>query len=228
MILAFCFFLLGCSNKGEVTVSQQEKNEEKPEYYSLEDFNHEKIVSTFDYNKDGVGDLDNFLHGARQDALNHPTYDSSYVLGGYPSEDRGVCTDVIWRAFREAGYNLKKMVDEDIKKDRSSYPRVDKPDPNIDFRRVPNLESFFKKYGQCLTTDTTDTGQWQRGDIVIYGKKHIAMVSDRFNDKGEPWIIHNYGQTNREEDGIHWGPITGHYRFLGEKVPKDVLYPWED
>lgn len=135
---------------------------------------------------------------------------------GILKEDRGVCTDVIWRAFREAGYTLKDMVDEDIRNNTSAYWRVEKPDPNIDFRRVPNLEVFFQRHGETLTTDTTDVAAWQPGDIVVYGTKHIAMVSDRRNEKGEPFILHNYGQRDREEDNLHWGKITGHYRFKGK------------
>lgn len=230
LILLLCFFLLGCSqsvkNLDEANIDKNKK--EKVKYLTLKDFHQEETPSTFDYNEDGIGDYDAFLEGARKDARNHPVYDPSYVQGGYPDPDRGVCTDVIWRAFREGGYNLKEMVDNDIKRDLSAYPRVDQPDPNIDFRRVPNLDSFFKKYGIHLTTDTMEIGQWQRGDIVIYGKKHIAMVSNRYNKKGEPWIIHNFGQKNREEDGIHWGTITAHYRFDASQVPEEILCPWEE
>lgn len=58
---------------------------------------------------------------ARKDAKNHPTHDSGYYQGGYPPADRGACTDLVWRAFREAGYDLKAMVDADIAADPASY-----------------------------------------------------------------------------------------------------------
>lgn len=206
---------------------EETEREYSPEFYTLSDFQKEELKAGYDYDGDGIDDFDDFLFGARRDAENHPVYDPAYVSGGYPPEDRGVCTDVIWRAFREAGYDLKEMVDRDIERDPGAYPRVDIPDPNIDFRRVPNQESFFKKYGESLTLDPKTPGEWQRGDIVVYGNKHIAMVSDRLNEQGEPWIVHNFGQRDREEDGIRWGTITGHYRFYGDRIPEEVKVEWE-
>lgn len=189
-----------------------------------EDFNIENIKSNVDFNNNGIDDYEDILQGARKDAINHPTYDPSYVQGGYPKEDRGVCTDVVWRAFKNAGYDLKSMVDLDIERNLRDYPRVEgKPDKNIDFRRVPNLDAFFKKYGESLTLNPTDIDKWQKGDIVVYGTKHIGIVSDFRNDSGRSFLIHNYGQSNREEDNLLWGKITGHYRFNAEKIPRDVL-----
>lgn len=62
--------------------------------------------------------------------------------------------DVIWRTFKNAGYNSKIMVDEDIKNNLKAYLRVNgKPYPNIDFRRVPNLNIFFKRHAKSLTLE---------------------------------------------------------------------------
>ncbi|MDD4809497.1 MAG: DUF1287 domain-containing protein, partial [Bacilli bacterium] len=111
------------------------------------------------------------------------------------------------------------LVDEDIKNNLNLYPRVEgKSDPNIDFRRVPNLHVFFERHALSLTLDTAQIETWQPGDIVIFGSNHIAIISDKRNKKGIPYIIHNANQPNREEDALLWwhrrSNITGHYRFL--------------
>ena len=101
--------------------------------YYAEDFGIEVIKSNTDFDNDGIDDYTDILEGARVEAQNKPTYRSAYYSGGYPPDDEGVCTDVIWRALKNAGYSLKDMVDEDIANNVSEYPRVEgKPDPNID------------------------------------------------------------------------------------------------
>ncbi|MDD4718502.1 MAG: DUF1287 domain-containing protein [Bacilli bacterium] len=173
--------------------------------YSAKDFNIKVIKSEIDYNNNGIDDYSDFVIGARKDATNKPTYKSAYYGGGYPPENEGVCTDTIWRAFKEAGYLLKDMIDEDIKNNEKLYPGLDKvADPNIDFRRVPNLKVFFDRHAMSLTKDPKRIEEWQPGDVVIFGKnyKHIAIVSDKRNKKGIPFIIHNAGQRNREENAL--------------------------
>ncbi|MBP1744708.1 MAG: hypothetical protein H6Q58_1686 [Firmicutes bacterium] len=183
-------------------------------YYLAEDFGIATVKSSKDQNKNGVDDYTDILLGARADAENRPVYRSAYYQGGYPPEVEGVCTDVVWRAFRNAGYNLKDMVDADIAENTASYPRVNgSPDPNIDFRRVPNLKVFFERNAVSLTLDTSKIEEWQPGDIVTYGESHIAIVSDRRNKDGKPYIIHNLGQYNREEDALTSKVISGHFRF---------------
>lgn len=188
----------------------------KPVYYA-EDFGIEVVKSEKDNNNNGVDDYIDIVLGARKDAENKPQYKSAYYSGGYPPENEGVCTDVIWRAFLNAGYFFKDMVDNDIKENLEEYTRITTPDPNIDFRRVPNLQVFFKRNAISLTTDPYDISKWQAGDIVIFGNSHIAIVSDKRNKDGITYIIHNAGQQNREEDALLlwniWEPITGHYRM---------------
>ncbi len=198
-------------------------------YHTAQEFGVETVRSPVDFDGDGVDDYADFLLGARQDAENRPRYDPAYWSGGYPPEDVGVCTDVIWRAFRRAGYSLRDMVDRDIRENLSLYPRVaGKPDSNIDFRRVKNLMVYFSRKAVPLTTDITQIDQWQPGDIVIYGDNHIAMVSDRRNAQGRPYILHNAGQLRREEDALDWGPITGHYRFDASRLSPEDLVPWQE
>lgn len=111
--------------------------------YKSNNFNIEQIKSSVDFNRNGIDDYTDIMLGARKDAENHPKYNGKYWENGYPPDDIGVCTDVIWRGFKNAGYNLREMVDKDIKNRPEAYTRIDYPDSNIDFRRVKNLKVFF-------------------------------------------------------------------------------------
>ena len=169
--------------------------------YYANDFDIETVISKKDYDNDGIDDYTDILQGAKIEAENEPTYKSTYYSGGYPPDNEGVCTDVIWRALKNAGYSLKDMVDEDIKNNVDKYPRVDgKPDSNIDFRRVPNLKVYFERNQINLTTDLSKIEEWQPGDIVVFGSSHIGIISDKRNKKGIPYLLHNGGQPLREED----------------------------
>ena len=197
--------------------------------YSAKKFNIETIQSSTDFDGDGIDDYTDLMLGARLDAKNHPTYDGTYYEGGYPPEDIGVCTDVVWRAFKNAGYCLKDMVDMDVAAHVEDYPRVERPDPNIDFRRVKNLRVYFNKYAISLTTDINQIEEWQPGDIVIFGAdKHIGIVSDKRNSDGQPYILHNGGQPNREEDYLKRSEVTGHYRFDASLVEEENLIKWNE
>ena len=198
-------------------------------YYTATELNLPIVKSRSDFNNNGIDDYTDILNGARKDIANAPVYDGSYQPGGYPPENVGVCTDVVWRAFREAGYSLKDMIDADIAEHLSDYPRIKKKaDPNIDFRRVPNLRVFFQKYALSLTLDPTQVEEWQPGDIVTYGDHHIAIVSDRRTKKGVPYIIHNGGQPVFEEDALTREEISGHFRFDASKIEEKVLKDSEE
>ena len=113
--------------------------------YTLSEFGINEIKSIIDYNNNGIDDYTDILNGAKIDAKNRPKYKSEYYAGGYPPDNIGVCSDVIWRAFKNAGYSLKDMVDNDIKNSPDDYD-IEIIDSNIDFRRVVNLRVFFDKY----------------------------------------------------------------------------------
>lgn len=196
--------------------------------YTAEDFGIDTIYSDIDFNGNGIDDYTDILLGARKDAENRPTYDGSYYAGGYPPDNIGVCTDVVWRAFKNAGYSLRDMVDKDIKIRPEAYPKVENPDKNIDFRRVRNLRIFFDTYAISLTLDINKISEWQPGDIVIFGNdKHIGIISDKRNKDGQPYVIHNGGQKNREEDYLRKSTVTGHYRFDVSKINEEVLVNWK-
>jgi len=182
----------------------------------------DKIIINNDKNSDGILDLDEMVLGARIEAENKSSYINKYYIGGYPPATEGVCTDVVWRSFLKAGYNLKDLIDKDIKDNVKLYPRVEgKPDPNIDFRRVPNLVTFFKRNAESLTLElkANDVGNlklWQGGDIVTFDNpQHVVIISDKRRKDGIPYIIHNPGPHSVEEDKLlKWMPkITGHFRY---------------
>ena len=198
-------------------------------WYGPAHFGIETVKSTMDYDGDGTDDYTDIMLGARQDAENHPAYDDRYWDSGYPPEDIGVCADVIWRAFKNAGYNLRDMMDADIAARIDAYPRVSERDDNIDFRRVKNQRVFFDTYALSLTLDPGEIDAWQPGDIVIWGAdKHIGIVSNRRNHNGRAYVIHNAGQLRREEDALMHGEITGHYRFDASRIDPDVLVAWQE
>lgn len=183
--------------------------------YTAVDFGIETIKSINDYDNDGIDDYTDIMLGARQDAENMPTYRSAYYAGGYPPENEGVCTDLVWRAFRNAGYSLKDLVDVDIKNNLEAYAQISTPDSNIDFRRVYNLKVFFERNAQNLTTDINQIAEWQPGDIVTFNESHIGIISDKRNSKGIPYLIHNTAQPVREEDVMerYENQISGHFRW---------------
>ena len=193
----------------------------------------ERAVSPVDFNGNGIDDYTDILIGARIDAENHPRYDGSYQKNGYPPDNIGVCADVIWRALKHAGYSLRYMVDKDIKENSWRYPQIvsgkEKRDNKIDFRRVRNLRIFFDEYAVKLTRDIYEIEEWQPGDIVIFNNNtHIGIVSDIRNERGVPYIIHNGGQADREQDyleGDH--KVAAHYRFDASRIPEEMLIPWE-
>ena len=179
--------------------------------YGDEDFTIDFQESLVDYDNDGVDDYTDILNGAKEFVAMKPKYKSNYYAGGYPDDGYYVCTDLIWYALEEAGYNFKEMLDEDIQENQSDYD-IDIIDSNIDFRRVHNIRVFLEKYTESLTLDANDYTNWQGGDIVVY-EDHIGIVSDKRNSEGISYIIHHDGHHNYEEDGLTRKKIVGHYRF---------------
>lgn len=152
-------------------------------------------------------------------------YDPAYRALRYPGGDvpieTGVCCDVVIRAFRRAlGLDLQKELHEDMRTHFGSYPRrwgLRKPDPNIDHRRVPNLQTWFQRQGWARTNPVSQArGAYQPGDVVTClvppNLPHIMIVSDRTTAAGVPLVVHNIGAGAAEEDRLFSFRITGHYR----------------
>ena len=133
----------------------------------------EAVPLGHDQDGNGKDDSIDLVEGARTQVEQRPFYKSAYYADGYPPENEGVCTDLVWRAFKHAGFDLKAMVDTDIASAVNEYPRVgNMPDPNIDFRRVPNLYVFFKRHaitltGEVIPWDAENLKEWQPGDLSL-------------------------------------------------------------
>jgi len=151
-------------------------------------------------------------------------YDPAYVRIPYPNgdvaPDRGVCTDVVIRAYRILGIDLQKEVHEDMKNNFSKYPAnwgLKNPDKNIDHRRVPNLMTFFSRFG-TVKIITDNPGDYLPGDIVCWnlggGVTHIGIVVDKKSGNGKQYkIVHNIGSGQVLEDCLFDYKIIGHYRY---------------
>jgi uncharacterized protein len=152
------------------------------------------------------------------------TYDPSYFSIPYPNGDipanLGVCTDVIIRAYRKLGIDLQKEVHEDMKSNFNLYPRnwnMSKPDRNIDHRRVPNLMTFFSRFGEVLKI-SNKAEDYKPGDIVCWnlagGITHIGFVVNKKSRDGKRYmIVHNIGAGQVLEDCLFEYKITGHFRY---------------
>ncbi len=153
------------------------------------------------------------------------TYDPAYVKITYPGGDvpieRGVCTDVIIRAYRDGlNFDLQKAVHEDMKANFSAYPKhwgLSRPDRNIDHRRVPNLQTFFKRRNAAMAVSDS-AADYLSGDLVTMllpgNLPHIGIVSATKNDNGSrPLLLHNIGGGTQREDVLFIYKVTGHFRF---------------
>lgn len=200
----------------------------KKEYYNISDFGFVKAKSETDFDNDGTEDYTDILNGEKQYAKWNPKYISEYYRDGYPPvEKEGVCTDLVWYSLKEAGYNLKDMMDYDIRQEakKDTYD-IEIIDSNIDFRRVVNQEIFFQRYALELDPDIYNIGEFMPGDIITFDySAHIAMISDKYNENGVPYVIQNRDetQTEKEENRLEETDmeVTGHYRFQhSEKLQK--------
>ncbi len=163
------------------------------------------------------------VSAARQQVGVTVHYDGRYTALAYPGgdlpPDRGVCTDVVIRAYRALGLDLQVLVHEDMKAAWAEYPTLwglARPDPNIDHRRVPNLVTYFRRHGTVLRA-SRDPVAYRPGDLVTWrlpsGVPHIGIVSDRTSAVGVPLVIHNIGGGAVEEDVLLAWAVTGHFRY---------------
>jgi uncharacterized protein YijF (DUF1287 family) len=151
------------------------------------------------------------------------TYDGSYRRIAYPGGDVpdnvGVCTDVVIRAYRKLGVDLQVNVHEDMKRAFASYPQLwgsTGPDSNIDHRRVPNLQTFFRRAGAELSV-SREAAAYRVGDLVTWmlpgNLPHIGLVIEQRSSGGTPLVVHNIGRGPEVENILFVYPITGHYRY---------------
>lgn len=171
---------------------------------------------------------DKLVDAALERTEHEVTYDGSYFSIAYPGgdvpKDVGVCTDVIIRSYRKVGIDLQKLLHEDMKAHFNLYPKnwgLKKPDTNIDHRRVPNLQTFFKRHGKSLPI-SHNPKNYKPGDIVTWNVSksgnlpHIGIVTDKKSTTGTPLIVHNIGLGPKLENVLFEYRITGHYRYEGK------------
>ena len=156
----------------------------------------------------------------------HVIYDPAYFSIAYPGgdvpADKGVCTDVVIRAYRKVGIDLQKNVHEDMVANFNAYPKqwgLMKPDKNIDHRRVPNLMKYFERHGESLKK-SRNPNDYLPGDIVTWdlgkGIGHIGIVVNKKSpDQSRYLIVHNIGNGQEISDCLFSHTVTGHYRFDG-------------
>jgi uncharacterized protein YijF (DUF1287 family) len=173
----------------------------------------------------GQDDFSNKLSSAALDlTTQHVQYDSRYFSIPYPNGDvpagKGVCTDVIIRAYRKLGIDLQKEVHEDMRANFILYPKIwglSKTDKNIDHRRVPNLMTYFSRVGKDKPITKT-ASDYIPGDIVCWnlggGITHIGIVVDKKSTDGKRnLIVHNIGNGQELSDCLFTYKIIGHYSF---------------
>jgi uncharacterized protein YijF (DUF1287 family) len=173
--------------------------------------------------------LPKMIAGAKRQVGVTRSYDPTYRRLAYPGGDvpreTGVCTDVVVRAYREAGTDLQVLVHEDMKRAFSAYPKtwgLRRPDPNIDHRRVPNLATFFRRHGATLPV-TRRGSDYRPGDVVVWrlssGVPHIGVVSDvRARGTDRHLVVHNIGSGAQIEDVLFAYEVTGHYRYPAQTL----------
>lgn len=176
----------------------------------------------------GIANTNSFsskLVKAAQKRTQHTVkYDGSYIAIKYPMGDvpldQGVCTDLVVRAYRSLSIDLQQLVHEDMRENFSKYPKIwglTSPDSNIDHRRVPNLQTFFKRHGNVLEISLDDQA-YSAGDLVTWmlpgNLPHIGIVSNQIvTNSNRPLIIHNIGRGPVEDDILFKYEINGHYKY---------------
>lgn len=152
------------------------------------------------------------------------SFDPSYYKIPYPDGDipasRGAAADVLVRCFRKTGIDLQRVVHDDMADNFRAYPQVfgnNSPDPNIDHRRIANLQRFFERHGERLET-SRNLQNYRPGDIVVWSlanaESHIGIVvPGPGKDSGEPWVVHHMGDGMRWEDALLDYKIEGHFRY---------------
>jgi uncharacterized protein YijF (DUF1287 family) len=188
-----------------------------------------------DRDGDGIPDLADVAIGAKKTVLNADAYTEGYFHMAFPGGDvprgKGVCTDVIVRALRNAGFDLQALQQQDVRARRRAYPWITRPDANIDHRRVKNLAVYFGRHFRARSTalDAVTLRDWLPGDIVLLdtfpskpGPDHIGIVSDTRGASGLPLVVNNWtvGARTAEMDLLSFVPVTHRFR-----VPATAAVP---
>ncbi len=141
-------------------------------------------------------------------------YDPSYVKLKYPggdvSADKGVCTDVIIRAYRSIGQDLQVLI-------RDYMLELNQPsDKNIDHRRCSTLKKYFAYKGLSLPVSDKDE-DYHPGDIVFWdiAAGHVGLVTDqKVPGTNRYMVVHNICCGPQLEDFLFRAKIVMHVRWI--------------
>jgi uncharacterized protein YijF (DUF1287 family) len=182
----------------------------------------ELLARAPDADGDGIPDQLDVLYGARKLAVNRAAYTEGYVRISYPGGDvprgTGVCSDTIVRALRNAGYDLQRLVAEDIRRAPNAYLQVRRPDANIDHRRVKNLLHWFQRHALAVPH-----GEPLRPGEILFldtfpgrpGPEHVGIASDRRAPSGQRLVINNWtnGHVEQDMELLSFVPVTHRFRL---------------
>ena len=131
--------------------------------------------------------LGRVLEGAYQQIGKTTIYDGTYRRISFPGGNvprRGVCTDVIVRAYRHAGLDLQVLVNQDMTRSFHAYPQLWGLSEPIPISTIAGAQpgGILQGHGTTLAVSTR-AGDYAAGDIVTWllasGVPHIGFVADR-------------------------------------------------
>jgi uncharacterized protein YijF (DUF1287 family) len=187
------------------------------------------LIGTLQADSTGVDSINKIIENAIWQTSVTKIYDPSYVIIDYPNGDvpieRGVCCDVIIRAFRSVDIDLQKEIHNDMQKAFGLYPQIwglNKTDTNIDHRRVPNIMTFLQRRKKSVPV-SQQAEDYKPGDIVTWkipgNIDHIGIVTNvRVENSNRYKVVHNIGAGAKLEDVLFEFEITGHYRYFNDRV----------
>lgn len=167
---------------------------------------------------------DNLAAAALAHSGDSVRYETGYYEIGYPNGDlppnKGVAADVLIRCYRKFKIDLQVLVHEDMAEHFRLYPQLWNlvgPDPNIDHRRVANLQRFFERKGETLPA-SREAADYLPGDIVVWSladaTSHIGIiVPGPGKHSKEPWVVHNIGAGVKWENVLFDFNPQRHFRY---------------
>lgn len=166
-----------------------------------------RLLRGHDQDGDHIFDTLDLHIGAIKTKLNGASYQEGYERIKYPlgdvSREKGVCTDVVIRALRNAGWDLQELLYNDMLASPRSYGLKGKPNRHIDHRRVRRLIVYFQKHFKSLPIEfnpdqQTGDDAWLPGDLIFMDTlqkgrpTHVGLVAGELGPSGMPLIINNW------------------------------------
>lgn len=168
-----------------------------------------------EFDKEPVG---NVVDHVKWQSTQHVTYDPSYRVISYPNGDvaanKGVCIDVVIRAFRSINVDFQKLIHEDMDSNMSAYG-VLKTDTNIDHRRCKNAIKYFRRINKTVPI-TNNESDYMPGDIVFWdiALGHVGVVTDiKVPGTNRYYMVHNICCGPQLEDFLFSAKIVEHVRW---------------